>query len=157
MLWSVSDRKMRQISSAANQPSRRRPARTPQSEQRLKRGHRGFSAVMSKRKLVEIDLHMVTADAMVRADEPLLQVADRAVGQGHDRRHATPQSGFVRLGAANVPMCRTSAAFTPSHPFRPSVGTPAEAWRYTTNGGLLKQADKQERANVPNEPRAAAT
>jgi hypothetical protein len=103
MLWSVSDRKMRQISSAANQPSRRRPARTPQSEQRLKRGHRGFSAVMSKRKLVEIDLHMVTADAMVRADEPLLQVADRAVGQGHDRRHATPQSGFVRLGAANVP------------------------------------------------------
>jgi len=100
---SVFDWKMRQISSAADQPSRRWPVRTPQSEQCLKRSHGGLPAVVSERELVEIDLQMMAADAMVRADEPLLQVADRAVGQGHDRRHAAPQRGLVRLGAAHVP------------------------------------------------------
>ena len=103
---SVFDWKMRQISSAADQPSRRWPVRTPQSEQCLKRSHGGLPAVVSERELVEIDLQMMAADAMVRADEPLLQVADRAVGQGHDRRHAAPQREPPRARRRDAPRVR---------------------------------------------------
>jgi len=103
MLWSGPDRELPQISSAANEAPRRRTTRAPKSEQGLKRGHRGLPPIVPKHELVKIDLQMVTADAVVRADEPLLQVADGAVGERHDRGHAAAQGAPDGLCTGDVP------------------------------------------------------
>ena len=80
MLWSAPNRKLRQIARAADDAPRGRSPRAAESEQRLKRRHGRFPAVVPKGEFVEIDLQMRAADAVVRADEPLLQVADRPGG-----------------------------------------------------------------------------
>ena len=92
-----------------------RPAPRPEPEQGLKRGHRRFAPVMAKDEFVEIDLQVMTADAVVGADEPLLQVADGAgTTDGAPLRRAL-LSGCVRG------TCLTLAACKSSKPFRPSV------------------------------------
>lgn len=41
---------------------------------------------------------------MVGTDQPLLEVADRAVSQGHDRFGALAQFGCLGLGARDMPI-----------------------------------------------------
>jgi len=72
-----------------------RPA--PQAEQGLERRHRRSPSIMAEHKLVEVHLQLRAADAVVRADQPLLQVADRAVGERHDRRDSPAQGRSDRL------------------------------------------------------------
>ena len=79
MLWSALDRDLGQIAAPADETSGGRSAPRPEPEQGLKRGHRGLAPVIAKDEFVEIDLQVMSADAMVGADEPLLQVADGAV------------------------------------------------------------------------------
>ena len=55
MLWSVPDRELGQISSAADNAPCGRPAGGTKSEQSLKRGHRRLAAVVTKGEFVEID------------------------------------------------------------------------------------------------------
>jgi hypothetical protein len=44
--------------------------------------------VVTKNELVEIDLQVTTTDPVIRPDQPLLQIADRAVGPWQDRTTA---------------------------------------------------------------------
>jgi len=125
MLWSIPDRELRQILSAANQAARRRAARAPESEQRLKRGHRRLPAIVAKHELVEIDLQVMAADAMVRPDEPLLKVADRAIRERHDRGHPAAQGAPQRLRTGYVPHARGLQPFPPFQPGRCRRSIPA--------------------------------
>ena len=103
MLWSAPDREFWQISSATDEAPWGRPACGPKPEQGLKRGHRSLAAIVPKGEFVKIDLQVLAADAVIRADEPLLQVADRAVCQRHDRRHAAAQRAPGGLRAGQPP------------------------------------------------------
>jgi hypothetical protein len=61
------------------------------AEQHLECCHRGFAAVVSKHELVEVNLELSAAHAVVRPGQPLLQVADGTVRQRHDRLFSFPQ------------------------------------------------------------------
>jgi hypothetical protein len=54
-----------------------------EAEQSLECGHGLLSAVMAKNELIQVGLQLVAAHPMVRADEPLLEVADGPVRQWH--------------------------------------------------------------------------
>jgi len=53
------------------------------TEQGLKSGHGLVTPIMAKNKLIEVNLELRAADPMVGTDQPLLEVADSTVGQGH--------------------------------------------------------------------------
>lgn len=90
MLWLGPNRKVTQIPSATNDVSGRRPTGGPKAEQCLKRGHRGLAPVVAEDEFIEIDLQLMAPDAVIGSDEPLLQVADRPMDGGQDRRSAGP-------------------------------------------------------------------
>ena len=125
MLWSAPDREFWQISSATDEAPWGRPACGPKPEQGLKRGHRSLAAIVPKGEFVKIDLQVLAADAVIRADEPLLQVADRAVCQRHDRRHAAAQRAPGGLRAGHVP---DAGGLQSLPPFQP-VGVDGCPWR----------------------------
>ena len=101
MLWSGPDREFWQVSSATDEAPWGRSVCGPKPEQGLKRGHRSLAAIVPKGEFVKIDLQVLAADAVIRADEPLLKVADCAVwpaARPTARRGAT-RSGRVACGA----------------------------------------------------------
>jgi hypothetical protein len=57
---------------------------------------------VSKDELIKIDLELSAADAVIGADQPLLEVADGAVGQRHHRFGTLAQIDSQRLGARVV-------------------------------------------------------
>ena len=59
--------------------------------------------IVPKHELVEVDLQLRLADAVVRADQPLLEVADGAVSQGRRGGHPPVQGAPDRLRAGDVP------------------------------------------------------
>lgn len=71
-------------------------------KQRLKGRRRFPSAVVPERELVQVDLELRTTDTVMRPDEPLLKMADRAVSQGHDRLGALAQRLAQRLRARDI-------------------------------------------------------
>jgi len=125
MLWSAPDRKLWQILCAADNAAGRRPVCAAKPKQRLKRSHRGLPAVMPERELVQIHLQVVAADPMVRPDEPLLQIPDRPVRQGHDRWGAAPQGASGRLLAGHMPDVGGLHAVPPFQ----RVGIDGRPWR----------------------------
>ena len=50
-----------------------------EAEERLERCHGLLPPVVAKDEFVEIDLELIAAHTMISSDQPLLQVADRAV------------------------------------------------------------------------------
>jgi hypothetical protein len=68
-----------------------------ETEERLERRHRGSPAIMAEDEFIEVDVQFCAADTVMRADQPLLQIADGAVGQGDDRRDASTQGRASRL------------------------------------------------------------
>src|ERR1700730_3137915 len=56
-----------------------------QPEEGLKGRHRLLSAVMAKHQLIEVRLKLGPADAVVGANQPVLEVADDTIGDWHDR------------------------------------------------------------------------
>jgi hypothetical protein len=92
----------RQIPPASNATVR--GGRLPRShtEQRLEGGHWLFASIVSKDELIKIDLELSAADAVIGADQPLLEVADGAVGQRHHRFGTLAQIDSQRLGARVV-------------------------------------------------------
>ena len=84
------------ILTAPQSASGRWGAPSTEAEEGLERRHRGSPTIMAEHKLVEVHLQLRAADAVVRADQPLLQVADRAVGSG--TTDGTPPRRAVRLG-----------------------------------------------------------
>ena len=89
------------ISSASNLPVRRRGPCRPKTEQRLKGSHRLSSTIVPKDELVEVDLELLLADSMVRADQPLLEVADSAIGERHHGERTFEQRARSRLRPPN--------------------------------------------------------
>src|SRR5262245_35334469 len=75
-----------------------------QTEQSLKSGHRLVTPIVAKNKLIEVNLELRTADPVISADQPLLQVANSAVGQGDDRFGALAQFSCLRLHSRDVPI-----------------------------------------------------
>ena len=57
--------------------------------------HGLLSAIVPKDELVEVGLELRAAYPVMSADEPLLEVADGAIGERHHRRRAFRQSGFL--------------------------------------------------------------
>jgi len=77
-----------------------------QTEERLECCHRGLAAIVSKHELVEINLELGAAHAVVGSGQPLLPVADRTVGQRDQRLGAFSQLRAVRLAAREVSIAR---------------------------------------------------
>jgi hypothetical protein len=74
-----------------------RTAPGSKSKQGLEGGHRLLSSVVPKDVFIQVDLKLSAAHPMVGANQPLLQVADGAVGQWHHRFRALAQIGSQRL------------------------------------------------------------
>ncbi len=72
----------RQIQSTSNAAVSRGSLLCPKTEQSLKSGHGLVTPIVAKNKLVEVNLALRAADAVVGTDQPLLEVADSTVGQG---------------------------------------------------------------------------
>ena len=102
MLWSRIIRGFRQIPPASNATVGRWRAPSSQTEQGLEGGHRLFATIVSKDELIEVDLELGAADAMIGTDQPLLEVPDRTVGQRHHRLGTLTQIGSQRLRARDV-------------------------------------------------------
>src|SRR5918996_752352 len=73
-----------------------------QPEERLKGGHGDAPSVEAERELVEVDLEMGVTDAMMRADEPGLEVSEDPVDA---RQHLLGALGRS-LGAGPVPVAQ---------------------------------------------------
>src|SRR5713101_5836524 len=67
------------VPSTSNLSVRRGRPSGPEAEQCLKGRHRLPTTIVTKDKFVQVDLQLRLADPMVRADQPLLQIADGAV------------------------------------------------------------------------------
>jgi hypothetical protein len=81
-------------------------------------GHRLPAPIVSKDELIEIGLELRAADAVIGADQPVLQIPDRAIREGHDRGGALAQGRAQRLLEGDVPV--TSRLQADESP-RPSV------------------------------------
>ena len=90
------------VPSASHLSVRRGRAPCPEAEQCVKGGHRWPPTIVAKDALVKIDLPLRFTDAVVRPDQPLLHVADGAVGQRHDGGRAGAQGTPDRLRTPNV-------------------------------------------------------
>src|SRR5262249_26047079 len=73
-----------QIQSTSNAAVCRRVLLCSQTEQSLKSGHGLVTPIVAKNKLIEVNLKLRTADSVVGTDQPLLELTDCTVGQGHD-------------------------------------------------------------------------
>jgi hypothetical protein len=73
-----------------------------EAEQRLKRGHGQPPSIMAKHEFVEINLELIAAHTVVGSDQPLLEVANRAVCQRHHRLRAFTQVDSQGLAARHV-------------------------------------------------------
>jgi len=94
------------VPSASNLAVWRGSASGSKAEQRLKGGHRLAPTIVPKDELVKVALLLRFADSVVRADQPLLQVADRAVRERHCGDRAPAQRAPERLGPPHVPDAR---------------------------------------------------
>ena len=102
MLGSALGKRMRKVLGATYVIVRCGFVYSAEAEEGLERRHRLPSAIVPKDKLVQVDLELGAADPVVSAHEPLLQVADGAIGQWDHRLCAAPQFGSERLSAGEV-------------------------------------------------------
>src|SRR5262249_36939853 len=93
-----------QIQSASNAAVSRGLLSRSKTEQGLKSGHGLITPIVAKYKLIEVNLELRTANSMVGTDQPLLEIADSTVGQGHDRFGSLAQFGCLRLRPRDVPI-----------------------------------------------------
>ena len=73
-----------------------------ETEQGLKSRGRFPPTVMSKGELVQVDVELRTTDAVMGPDEPLLQIADRAVSERHDRCGSLAEIATTRFRLVSV-------------------------------------------------------
>ena len=106
------------VPSASNLSVRRGSAPCPEAEECLKGGHRLPPAIVPKDELVKIDLQLRFTDAVVRADQPLLQIPDGPVGKLHDRRGTSAQVAWARLSPGHVRYAYGLQRLEPCQPVR---------------------------------------
>ena len=102
MLRSAVLRRLEHIAPAPNAAVRCRRARGAEAKQRLERGHGLLPPIVSKDELVQVDLQLRSAHAVIRPDQPLLEVPDGAVGQRDDRGGAFAKGRTRRLRPSDV-------------------------------------------------------
>ena len=97
-----------------------------QAEEGLKRGHRLSPAIVAEHELIEVRLELGAADAVMGAHQPVLQVADNAIGERYNRAGALAQRRAQRLLERDVPIpCRPQPGECPEPVgCRPSIPTP---------------------------------
>ena len=93
----------RQIPGTSNPSVRGRRPCAPEAQQGLEGGHRLPAAIVSKHELVEIDLKLRLADAVIRPGQPLLQIPDGAIRQRHDRGGTPAKRAAGRLFSGDMP------------------------------------------------------
>jgi hypothetical protein len=67
------------------------------AKESLESGSRRFSAIVPEDELIEVDLELAPAHTVVRADEPLLKVADEPIGNRDGGLRALSQLRAERL------------------------------------------------------------
>ena len=129
-----------EVTGSADAAGRGGPVGRSETELGLKGGHGLSPAIVTKDELIQVDGKLGAADAVVGADQPLLKVADGAVGQRHDRWDASTQvtaqglrpgdvakPGRVKSGEGLQTIridgrgVADGAASSPEKDFRPSV------------------------------------
>src|SRR6266566_6853549 len=70
-----------------------RPASAAEAEQGLKSRHRLLASIVWENELVQIHLQLRAADTVIGADQPVLEIPDRAVRQRHDRGGTLRRAG----------------------------------------------------------------
>ena len=111
-------RKFCRIQSTPDAAVSRGPLLCSQSEQSLKSRHRLVTPIMAKNELIEVNLELRTADAVVGANQPLLDVPIARSAKG--TTDLTPLRNSVVLGCARA-MCRYPTLSKPVKLFRASV------------------------------------
>ena len=91
-----------QISCATNPLIRCGCPTGPEAEERLKGCRRRLPTIVPERELVEIHLELRSTDTMMRADQPLLKIADCPVRQRNDRSSSLPKFLTQRLRARDM-------------------------------------------------------
>jgi len=61
----------------------RLPSR-PKTQQSLERGHWLTAPIVAKDEFIEVNLELIAAYPVIGSDQPLLQLANRPIRQGHD-------------------------------------------------------------------------
>jgi hypothetical protein len=143
-----------QIQSTSNAAVSRGPLSCSQTEQGLKSRHGLVTPIMAKNELIEVNLELRAADAVVGADQPLLKVADSTVGQGHYRFGSLTQFGCLRLRPRDVPIPN----FIQTRETLQSIGIDRRAWSdmlldKATERGCLKVCDHPIRSRPDALPR----
>src|SRR4030095_1598745 len=139
-----------QVQRASNTTVSRRPLLRSQTEQSLKGGHGLVAPIVAKNKLIEVDLELPAAHTVVGTDQPLLEVADSTVGQGHYRFGSLAQFGCLRLLPRDVPI----PGFVQTRETLQRIGVDRRAWSdmlldKATERGCLKVWDHSH----PHSPR----
>src|SRR3990172_267511 len=88
-----------------------RASAAPKAEQRLEGGPRLPATVGPEDELIEVDLELPTADSVVSAHKPVLEVADHPVGKRNDGLGALPQPEPGRLRSWDVPVASRDEPF----------------------------------------------
>jgi len=118
MLWLAVIKELEHIAPASDPAIRCRRAACPETEERLKRGHRLTSAVVAEGELVEVGLQLRAADTVMRGNEPILKIADDAIGERDDRAGAFAEHRGRRLLQRDV----TIACCLPANERRQPIG-----------------------------------
>jgi hypothetical protein len=63
----------------------------------FERRHRLLLAVVAEHELIEVRLELGTTDAMMGTDQPVLKIADHAIGEWYDRSGALAERRPERL------------------------------------------------------------
>jgi hypothetical protein len=87
----------RHILSTANPSVRCRRAAGAETKQRLKGSHRCSPTIVPKHELVQVDLALSSADPVMGANQPVLEVADDAIGEWYDRARTFTERRSQRL------------------------------------------------------------
>ena len=97
---------MAEVAGSTDPTGRRGPVRSAEAEQGLKRRHGLAPAIVTEDELVEVDGKLGTADAMIGANQPLLEVANGPIGERHHRGDASVQVTAQGLRPGDVPKPR---------------------------------------------------
>jgi len=80
----------------------RRPATRSKAKEGLEGSHRLFASVVPEDELIQAHLQLRATDAVVRPDEPLLQVPNGTVSQRHQRFRALAEVASQGLDPRHV-------------------------------------------------------
>jgi len=140
MLWLAHDGKLRQVVPASDDVSDGRPAPRAESKQGLERCHGCLAPIMTKDELVEINLQLMSANAVVRSEEPLLKIPDGTIGERHRRLGPLAEILSRWLHARDMSI----ACLTQAGKLLQAISVDRRVWR----DGLLDECQQRRRLEI---------